>query len=264
MSVNIVLNHPKPRSCFLFWSVFLGTSVWIDLSEDLGMVVRLVVPREKRGQGIATALIKEGCRYLDGKNIWLHPETPAIMERLYRPLGFKVHSYEATVATATVTKEIRDKVIKNFPADSSSLEYKIVKVDTENMQALVDYDHSLWNFNSKRAVWLKKYTYGQRAFMAESSDNGCCGYIIARYISGVYRIAPMAGDTHGVIFGLFKTLLLSLPIGAQISYGALDFNPAAIQIIDMAGLMFKNKEFGAFSEKDSRPSSKVCTLMPMD
>ena len=227
------------------------------------MGIRIVVPKKKRGQGIARALIKEGFKYFDGKNIWLHPDSPALEEQLYRPLGFKIHSYEITVATATVTEEMRDKVIRNFPAESSSLDFKIVKVDTENMHALVDYDNTLWNYNSKRAIWLQKYTYGESAFMAESSNNACCGYIIARSMSGVYRIAPLAGDTDGVIFGLFKTLLLSLPIGAKISYSALDFNPTAIRIIEMAGMMFKTKVYGLFSEKDSRPSPKVCAVMPI-
>ena len=241
----------------------LGSSVWLDLSEDFGMVARIVVPNKKRGQGIATALIKEGLKCLDGKNMWLHTNNSALKEQLYRPFGFKIPSYEVSSATATVTKEMRNKVIKNFPVDSSSLDFKIVKVDTENIQALVDYDNSLWNFNSKRAVWLQKYAYGESAFMAESSNNGCCGYIIARYMSGVYRIAPLAGDTDSVIFALFKTVLLSLPIGAQIAYYAVDFNPTAIQIIDMAGMIFKSRSFGIFSEKDSRPSSKVCAIMPM-
>ena len=224
---------------------------------------RIVVPKKKRGQGIATALIKEGLKCLDGKNIWLHSDSPALEEQLYRPLGFKIHSYEITVATATVTEEMRDKVIRNFPAGSSSLDVKIVKVDTENIQALLDYDNTLWNYNSKRAIWLQKYTYGESAFMAESSNNACCGYIIARSMSGVYRIAPLAGDTDSVIFALFKTLLLSLPIGAKISYSAVGFNPTAVRIVDMAGMSFDHKTFGLFSEKDSRPSSKVCAIMPM-
>jgi ribosomal protein S18 acetylase RimI-like enzyme len=206
----------EPKGCFIAVSEDgedVGTVTTTTYGTKLAWIGMVLVPPERRRQGIGTALLKKAISYLEEKRLeCIGLDATPLGNKLYLTLGFR-----------------EDFALERRQGQGQALTSKgVEKMKTSDLDAVTEFDAARFGVPRANVLGLLYKDYPELAWVAKSGGK-IAGCVMMRPGFNAHQIGPWVASNPATAEELFKTALSAVP-GRPIFFDVVVPNEAAMAV----------------------------------